>query len=265
MKENKEELKKQIQTYWSENVPGLAEAMKEFELGTVDFYESVDSCRYRNESYIPPLLDSVVESGKKVLEIGFGLGTDLRYFSKKGMNAFGVDLSFSNALLTNKGFAVAGLKGKALTADAENLPFKNESFDLAYSCGVLHHTPDTRKAIEEIYRVLKKEGKILIMLYHKGLAYRWISLQYLLRKLYGDRTSKEDLITKKYDHTPLSKMYSKNEARAMFAKFKNVEISIVTFGGVKENKKLWWIYYLLNTFPFLMNKLGTFLVMQGKK
>lgn len=261
---DKEELKKQIQKYWSENVPGLDKAIEQFKPGTLDFYKSVDSYRYHNESYLPPLLDSVAESGKKVLEIGFGLGTDLRYFSKKGMNTFGVDLSFSNAAFANKGFAVARLKGKAFTADAENLPFKNESFDLVYSCGVLHHTPDTRKAIEEIHRVLMKNGKILIILYHKGLAYRWISLQYLLKRLWGHKTSKEDLITKKYDHTPLSKMYSKEEARLMFSKFKNIEINFATFGGVKESKKLWWIYYLLNAFPFLMNKLGSFLIIKAK-
>lgn len=265
LEKDKRELKKQISEYWSENVPGLNKIIGGHDSKTLTFYERVDSYRYRNESYIPPLLDSVVEKGKKVLEVGFGLGTDLRYFSKKGMNAFGIDLSLSNAVLANKGFAVTGIKGEVLTADAENLPFKNESLNLVYSYGVLHHTPNTQKAIGEVHRVLKKEGKILIMLYHKGLAYRWISLQYLLRKLCGCKTSRKDLITKKYDHTPLSKMYSKNEARSMFTKFRDLEISIITFGGVKENKKLWWIYYLLNFCPFLMNKLGSFLIIKAKK
>lgn len=103
------------------------------------------------------------------------------------------------------------------------------------------------------------------MLYHKGLACRWINLQYFLRRLCGHKTSKEDLITKKYDQAPLSKMYSKNEVQSMLVEFRALEISIITFRGVKENKKLWCTHYILNAFPFLMNKLGSFLITQGKK
>lgn len=264
MKKDKEKLKKEIQDYWTINVPRLDEA-ENLSPDTPGFYERIDDSKYRSEPYVFRFIDSVAESGRKVLEVGVGLGTDLRYFAKKGMKVYGLDLSFSNALLVHKGFAATGLNGKAITADAENLPSKNESFDLFYSYGVLHHTPDTQRAIDEAYRVLKTNGEVLIMLYHKGLAYRWICLQYFWMKLRRKDISLPDIITKNYDYTPLSKMYSREEARLMFSKFKNVEINIVTFGGVKEIKKLWWIYYLLNTFPFLMNKLGSFLIIQGEK
>lgn len=264
MKKDKEKLKKEIQDYWTINVPRLNEA-KNLLSDNPLFYERIDDSKYRSEPYVFRFIDSVAESGRKVLEIGVGLGTDLRYFAKKGMKVHGLDLSFSNALLVHKGFSATGLNGKVITGDAENLAFADETFDLFYSYGVLHHTPDTQKAIDEAHRVLKKNGKVLIMLYHKGLAYRWICLQYFWLKLCGKNISLPDMITKKYDHTPLSKMYSKEEARSMFSKFSNVEISVVTYGGVKENKKLWWIYYLLNAFPFLMNKLGSFLIIKAKK
>jgi len=258
-------LKKEIQKYWSNSVPGLDEASKHYEPGTPDFYRAVDSRRYQDDPYITRLLDELADGAGRLLEIGFGLGSDIRYLSKKGAKVFGIDLSPGNARLSTRGFSVLGLPGKALAGDAENLPFADESFSLVYSFGALHHTPDTDKALREIERVLKKKGRFLIMLYHQGLAYRWINLQYQLQKFREGNVSREDMITRKYDHTPLSKMYSRNELQRMFNNFRNVRIDIVTYGGVKRNRKLFWIYYLLNAIPLLMKALGSFAVIKGEK
>jgi SAM-dependent methyltransferase len=70
--------------------------------------------------------------------------------------------------LARKRFELFDLKGTFHTADAENLDFPDESFDLVYSHGVLHHTPDTAGAIREVHRVLKKNGRAVIMLYHRN-------------------------------------------------------------------------------------------------
>src|SRR5207245_4997879 len=52
--------------------------------------------------------------------------------------------------------------------DAENLDFNDNSFDLVYSHGVLHHTPDTARAVREIHRVLRPGGRAVVMLYHRN-------------------------------------------------------------------------------------------------
>lgn len=166
------------------------------------------------EPYIKVLINSVAEKGKCMLEVGCGIGYDLREFARRGMKVVGIDLSSKNALLTQKGLEIFQLKGNAFAADVECLPFKKESFDLVYSFRVLHHTPNTQQAIDEIYRVLKPEGKCAMMLYHRGIAYYYIMLVhgFLMAKLIF--TNKESLLSKYYDHTPLSKIYSSNEAKA---------------------------------------------------
>ncbi len=258
-------LKKNIQDYWTKNVPYLDRVSSKCIIGSERFYLEADLCRRRYEPYTLQLVKFSSKNSGRMLEVGCGLGSDLRSFSKAGMDVLGIDLSSDNTRLEKRGFKVLNLKGETLCADAENLPFKSESFDLVYSFGVFHHTPNTQRAIDEAYRVLKAGGKSVIMVYHKGLAYYYISALHLLKKLSGERVSEENFISEKYDHTPLSKMYSKKEARVIFSKFKNVKINIVTFGGIRANKILWWVYYLLNIFPFLMNRFGSFLIIQGDK
>jgi len=62
---------------------------------------------------------------------------------------------------------VMGLTGTFKKENAEQLSFPNESFDWVYSHGVLHHTPNTQRAMDEVHRVLKPGGRAIIMLYHK--------------------------------------------------------------------------------------------------
>ncbi|MCM8782061.1 MAG: class I SAM-dependent methyltransferase, partial [Candidatus Omnitrophica bacterium] len=229
-----------------------------------EFYIEVDRFRYRYESYIPPLIDSFVNGGNLVLEIGCGLGSDSRYMAKKGLNVISLDLSFNNVSLTLKGASRLGLNIKGVCADAENLPFKDESFDLVYSFGVLHHTPDTQKAIDEIYRVLKPGGKCAVMLYHRGLAYYYVLTYgfFTAKFLY---MNKEELFSKYYDHTPLSKIYSTREAKRFFNKFDNIKIEYTTFGGIRKNRYLKWLWYLMTNFSFLLKLLGSFIIIKAEK
>jgi SAM-dependent methyltransferase len=61
---------------------------------------------------------------------------------------------------------LAGLIPDLRLADAENLPFAPDSFDVVYSYGVMHHSPDAAKCLNEAWRVLKPGGEARIMLYH---------------------------------------------------------------------------------------------------
>lgn len=104
--------------------------------------------------------------GLRVLEIGVGLGADHQQFAEAGADLCGVDLTERAIKHKRQRLAAFGLNSNLAVGDAENLNFPNASFDRVYSWGVLHHSPDTPKAIAEVLRVLKPGGVANIMVYH---------------------------------------------------------------------------------------------------
>lgn len=255
--------KKTIQDFWTKNVPGLEVASKNYNLEQKEFYIEADSLRYKYDAYIIPLIDSFSKRGNLILEIGCGLGSDSRYIAQKGVDIVSLDLSPKNVYLTTKGMQLFGLKGVCICADAEKLPFRDNFFDVVYSFGVLHHSPNTQIAINEIRRVLKPKGECIIMLYHKGYAYYALLLRYGW-KSFLCRYSKERLMNN-YDHTPLSKLYSKKEIFELFCHFTDIEIEITTFGGIQAHPVLRFIYKILHKNKFLMRNFGSYLIIRGRK
>jgi ubiquinone/menaquinone biosynthesis C-methylase UbiE len=218
--------KDKIAEYWSKNVPG---------------WDRINYTSRINEPYISPLLEEM-NSTKKILEVGCGLGIDTYWLYKYYNNITAVDLSQSNVDRVKKIVP----NGKILCADAENLPFVDNSFDIYYSFGVLHHTPDTQKAINEARRVLRPGGKCIIMLYHKG--YAWWYLKWF-------KGGNMNL----YDNTPLTKMFSKEEVKQMFKDWKDVNLEMTTFRG---SNGLWRI---LERNKFLMDRFGQYIIIRGGK
>jgi 2-polyprenyl-3-methyl-5-hydroxy-6-metoxy-1,4-benzoquinol methylase len=106
--------------------------------------------------------------GKKVLEIGCGMGCMAMNWAKNGAEVTAVDLNPVAVSQTRKRFELHGLTGEIREADAENLPFEDGTFDFVYSWGVLHHTPGTPQTISELYRVLKPGGRTGVMLYNRN-------------------------------------------------------------------------------------------------
>jgi ubiquinone/menaquinone biosynthesis C-methylase UbiE len=255
--------KKTIQEFWTKNVPGWDIVSKKFSPEEKEFYIEIDKFRIKYEPSVPPLLDSIAEKEKLSLEIGCGIGYDSRYMAKKGAKVISLDLSFNNAYLALKGMHLLGLLGRSICADAERLPFKDNIFDVVYSFGVLHHTPDTQSAINEIHRVLKPDGKSVVMLYHKGYVYYLLLLLHGYKLIFGIY-NREKLMSR-YDNTPLSKMYSNREARRLFRRFKDINFEVTTYGGIQNNPKLRWVWVLFNKIPFLMKHFGSFLVIKAVK
>jgi ubiquinone/menaquinone biosynthesis C-methylase UbiE len=102
-----------------------------------------------------------------VLEVGCGLGTDGAQFAKAGAVYTGIDLTDAAIDLAKRRFELFQLPGTFRVADAERLDFPDNTFDIVYSHGVLHHTPDTAAAVREVHRVLRPGGKAIVMLYHR--------------------------------------------------------------------------------------------------
>ncbi len=258
--------KKTIQRFWTDNVPGWDVISKDYSPEQKEFYQAADDLRYHYDGYILPLLDSFVTKGIRILEIGCGMGSDSRQIARRGGKTVSLDLSSHNAYLTNKGALLFGFKDTAaVCADAEHLPFKDASFEAVYSFGVLHHTPDTQGAINEVYRVLKPQGRCLIMLYHKGYAYYLLFFMHIGLFLKSKIKGSLDGFMSKYDHTPLSRLYSRAEIKKLFHKFAMVKIDMTTYGGSQRHPMLRFIYRMLHRSKFLMNRFGSYLLIRGEK
>ena len=126
-----------------------------------------DRTRYALEPEIIPFAGFAAARGKRVLEIGVGMGADVARWARAGALVTGVDLTERAVTLSGQRLAAEGLAAELRVADAENLPFDDGTFDIVYSWGVLHHTPDTAKAMAEATRVLAPGGRLKVMLYHR--------------------------------------------------------------------------------------------------
>ena len=121
-----------------------------------------------------------------------------------------------------------------MIADGEHLPFAAETFDVVYSNGVLHHTPDTAGAIREVHRVLRPGGTAKVMLYHRNSLNYWFEI-ILRRGLLGGEflrgRSAEEIMSRviefsDHDARPLVKVYSRKEAQALFGEFREVAVEV---------------------------------------
>jgi ubiquinone/menaquinone biosynthesis C-methylase UbiE len=220
-------LKDEVQRYWNAHPCGTQ--FTELPWGSKEFFEAVENFRYHTQPFMHELVGFDRYRGKRVLEVGCGLGTDLLQFARGGAIVTGIDLSSTSIELVKRRFALYGLSVDARTADAEQLPFDENSFDLVYSFGVLHHTPNTQKAIDEVYRVLKPGGECTIMLYHKHSLHVWLGAvwHWLHAAERARRSIVEDWV-RVYDGegNPLGKAYSRSDARRMFGKFTNLRITL---------------------------------------
>lgn len=162
---NSEPMTSDVRNFW--NTEACGTHFVEQSADERDFFEKFRKFRYRTEWHIPVLVPFAAAKGKKILEIGTGNGADGVMFALNGGQYTGVDLTDAALEATRKHFRIMGLNGTFQHENAERLSFADASFDWVYSHGVLHHTPNTQVAIDEVYRVLKPGGRAIIMLYHK--------------------------------------------------------------------------------------------------
>src|SRR5437870_1125636 len=149
------EEKQRAREQWSQDPAGAVYG-REHEFASREFFEAVERHRYQDYApWMPEVMGFNDFSGARLLEVGCGMGTDLLQFSLGGATVTGVDLTPRSIEISRRHFEVYGELCDFATTDAEHLPFVGESFDVVYSNGVLHHTPDTEGAVAEIHRVLR--------------------------------------------------------------------------------------------------------------
>lgn len=192
-----------------------------------DDFEAHARARYALEPYIFDFANFKGSSGLKVLEIGVGMGADYLEWLKAGAQATGIDFSAASIERARRRCELAGCRPELRVADAENLPFPDNSFDVVYSYGVMHHSPDTQQCVREAWRVLKPGGQARIMVYHHP------SLTGLMLWLrYGFLRGKS-LRRSVYDHleSPGTKTYSRSEAASLMDHFQDVQMRLVFSPG----------------------------------
>jgi len=263
---NEHALKEEVRDFWNADPCGSRY------LGDRADFEAHARARYQLEPYIHEFAGFAQSGGQRVLEVGVGMGADYLEWLKAGAQATGVDLSSASLEQAKRRCEMAGYTADLRDSDAEHLPFADDTFDIVYSYGVMHHSPDTPQCIREAWRVLKPGGSLRIMIYHHPsltgfmlwLRYGWLRGNSLRQAV--------------YDHleSPGTKSYTQKEARAMLQGFEEVEFrQAFSPGDLLLNEPsarfqglvyriIWRLYprFLIRTFG---DKWGLFLLICARK
>ena len=260
------DLKDDVRDFWNADPCGSRY------LGELEDYDAHARARYQLEPHIHDFAGFAGARGKRVLEIGVGMGADYLEWLKAGAVASGVDLSSASIERARRRAELAGFTADLHVSDAEHLPFPDHTFDIVYSYGVLHHSPDTALCVREARRVLRPGGTLRIMIYHHPsltglmlwLRYGWWRGQSLRRTVF-DRLE-----------SPGTKSYRREEARNLLQGFDGIEVAqVFSPGDLLMNQpsprfrgqfyRLVWALYPRAIMRAFGQRMGLFLLLSGYK
>jgi ubiquinone/menaquinone biosynthesis C-methylase UbiE len=240
--------KLQTQAHWNAEACGSQEA-GDVEPLSLEWYKDIE--RYRYQEYAPwmaEVMEFSRHAGEDVLEIGGGVGTDLAQFAAGGARVVDVDLSAGHLEHAQRNFALRGLAGRFVHHDAETLPFDDASFDLVYSNGVIHHTPNTARLVGEIRRVLRPGGRVIVMVYAQNSIHYWLRLFQHLGFEQGmlERISMGEIMSRYVERgpegtRPLVKVYSRQRLEKLFREFTDVQTVQRQLMPGERPRRLRWI------------------------
>ena len=253
--------KQQVSGYWN-NRPCGSWLAGEAAPGSPEFFDRTELARYQREPFIGRFARFDEWRGKSVLEVGCGTGSDLSMFARHGAHTFGLDLTQTGATLATQRLRHHNAAGFAMVADCERVPFADDTFDLVYSWGVIHHSPNTPLAAKEIVRVTKPGGRIVVMIYNRrSLVALQAYLMYGLLKGKPMRSTAE--IIASHLESPGTKAYTESEARAMFSTIEDVSVTpVVTVYDLRIGRERFLPQWMCSLVP---QRLGYFMVIEGRK
>tara|TARA_A100001388_G_scaffold182021_1_gene136363 strand:- start:34458 stop:35288 length:831 start_codon:yes stop_codon:yes gene_type:complete len=269
-----------IQTYWNNKQPGRKIAKNFSENNNPKrFFELIDNYRFHRNNYQYLINGDFFNhsdyDGKDILEIGCGLGADLQKFAESGSKVFAIDAAPSSYNSLCRRFELINKEFKFEVADFKSLPFEDSKFDLIYSFGVLHHSPWIKDGILEASRVLKKNGHLIIMLYHKGFKYyvKKIFFRGIIQGKFVKNNIKEVInnYTEEFGGSPTTLVFSRKEAEELLKE--NFYIKKVKVFKLGDNIKLPFfgeVHLLRLILPrflynFITNQIGWNLMIQAVK
>lgn len=249
---------KAVEDYWNARPCNVKHSAKI--KGTKEYYDEVEAWRYKVEPHTKEFPQFERWKGKRVLEIGCGIGTDATNFCRAGADYTGIDLSKESADLTCLRLKTFGLDGKIIIGNAENLDelIGGEKFDLIYSMGVIHHSPNPRAITKQLPNHLTESGEIKIMLYARN---SWKN--YLIEAGMAQPEAQADC--------PQAVTYTNKEARNLFDEF-NLKITqdfifpwqISAYKNKILIKEPWFAEMPDDMFRALELRLGWHLLIVGK-
>ena len=156
-----------VKQFWDDRPCNIRHSKKE--IGSKEYFDEVENKKLTAEPHIKTFSNFDEWDGKKVLEIGCGLATVGINFASHGADYTGVELSEESLKLAKQRFDVYEMQGKFFSGNAEYLStfVPIETYDLVYSFGVIHHSPNPEKIISEIKKYMNKNSILKIMLYAK--------------------------------------------------------------------------------------------------
>jgi ubiquinone/menaquinone biosynthesis C-methylase UbiE len=258
--------KDRVQDQWNQNPIG-SQHVRESQPHTLDWFREVERHRYGVYApWMPGVMEFTAHADHDVLEIGGGIGTDLAQFAMHGARVTDLDLAAGHLRLAEENFRLRGLNGTFIHHDAESLPFPDATFDLVYSNGVLHHTPNTATVVGEIHRVLRPGGRAIVMLYAENSYHYWRKLVWQIgmkgRQL--DAASMGEIMSRQVERSanearPLVKVYTRRRAEALFQAFERVEIVQRQLQREELPGGLQW------ALPYLERRFGWNLIVKASK
>jgi FkbM family methyltransferase len=221
--------KTEVQDFWDAASCGEVYADEEDELA------SQAAARYALEPYIKTFARFDDGHDRDVLEVGVGMGADhLEWARAKPRSLTGIDLTPRAVGWTSRRLQTNGFVPRLMVGDAENLAFPDESFDLVYSWGVVHHSPDTQRCFDEIHRVLRPGGEARVMIYHsRSMVGYMLWARYALLAGHPRRTLRD--VYAQHLESPGTKAYTVEEGRRLCRRFASADVSVqLTFGDLLE-------------------------------
>jgi SAM-dependent methyltransferase len=216
-----------VRDFWNALPCNLRHSTKE--VGTREYFDEVERRKYFVEPHIPPFADFPRWAGRRVLEIGCGLGTDTVSFARAGAHVTAVELSDESAALARKRLAVYGLGDRATiyVGNAEELPaiLPPQAFDLVYSFGVIHHSPHPQRIVEHLKRYMTSASELRLMVYAR-ISYKlfWI----MKEEGIWDMSRIDELIARRSEAQtgcPVTYTYTEDTVRELLCGFDIREVS----------------------------------------
>lgn len=257
---------------WNTTPCGTGEHVAELEPETLAWFDRIREDRYRvSDPWMLRSFDYASGRSKRVLEIGFGLGSDLLSWAEGGAEVHGIDITEEHKRLATLNFALHKRGAKLQLADGARIPYPDKYFDVVYSNGVLHHTRDIEACLSEAWRILKPGGRLLMSVYRRHSAFHYATL------LAADGVVRGKLWKLGYDGLlatiergadgiaikPYVRLYTARELRGLLSRFSCVDIHVAHFTA-RQIPVLWrLIPKSLET--MLAPALGWYLVVSAQK
>jgi SAM-dependent methyltransferase len=217
----------QVKAFWEDGACGEHLYLRD---RTKEGYRRQAEIRYQLEPMIPEFARFESHRGKRVLEIGIGLGADHQRWAEAGVDLVGIDLTERAVARVRERLSLFDLRSDLHVGNAEALPFPDASFDVVYSWGVLMCSPNPQRAIDEVWRVLKPGGTALLMLYQ-----RYSFVGYMLWARYALARMRPWMsltdVYARYLESPGMKTYTVSEGRALMAAFERVQTKVYLTHG----------------------------------